>query len=117
VSGIVVFSTDREWFRANWLYQAVLSEVLRYSPPGFVGSQLTASIEPNLKYLDLTSWSREHVQQLLKAAQDAYRTSELASPDSFHDPTFYPMFLESFRALLHDLEWLLDQLPESTASP
>lgn len=101
MSGIIVFSEEgKDWFEANWLYEAVLRDVKAMLRPGAIRAALDEGTEPNVQYLDVSSWSVERLAELLGAAERAYAEAERLSPRRFHDPSYYPMFLDSFRELL-----------------
>jgi len=101
MSGVLVVSENvGDWFVANWLYEAVLRDVKAMLVPGATLSALEAGMEPNMKYLDLGSWSREQLGELLRAAEQAYAMAERLDPGRFRDPSFYPDFLTAFRELI-----------------
>lgn len=101
MSGVLVVSEDvGDWFVANWLYEAVLREVKARLVLGPTLNALEAGMEPNMQYLDLGSWSREQLSELLRAAEQAYVEAEQLDPGRFRDPSFYPAFLSAFGELL-----------------
>jgi hypothetical protein len=101
MSGVLVVSEGvADWFVANWLYEAVLSDIKSMLMPGATRSALEAGMEPNMKYLDLGSWSHEQISELLRAAEQAHAEAERLGPARLRDPSFYPAFLAAFGELL-----------------
>jgi hypothetical protein len=117
MSGVIVFSNEKSWFRANWLFRATISRILDQSPGDPVCERLPSPETGELLYLDLSSWSSRDLFDLLRAAARAYRHSEEAGPASFHDPSFYPVFLESFRELLAGVQRLAVSAAASEGRP
>jgi hypothetical protein len=102
MAGTLVITDDLFWAPAGWVYDNVLgamASVLSADDPDLSERLLSSRTEANGGYLNLRNAPLATLVKLIRAADTAYEGFEVRGADSFHDPTFFPGFMEQFRNL------------------
>src|SRR2546423_5269671 len=97
MAGTLEISDDLCWMPAGWVYDNVLERIaftLKDKDAALASLLLQSRIDENGGYCDLRECCANRFLLLVQAADDAYAQVEREGPTPFHDPSFYPGFLE-----------------------
>src|SRR5688572_7160386 len=108
MSAYIALPDGRSWWAANWAYDAVIRRVadeLDRMPAGgelaaWLRGQTCDELGPGLGFVDVRELSPPDRALFREAARRAFRRAILEGAANWHDPTFYPGWLNGFRRLL-----------------
>jgi hypothetical protein len=97
---------------AGWVFDNALERIAltaEETNPSLSQTLLNGRTAINGGYLDLRGLPLTEFAVIANAAERAFRVAENAGAGTFHNPAFYPGFIEQFRQLLQMLRTELDE--------
>jgi hypothetical protein len=92
------------WLVAGWVFRNVIEDTLPHIPQAGNENLLRAIDEGfgegKPEYVSLVSVPVGEKRTFLEALERAFRERELKGSEVFGDPSFYPGYMERFRALI-----------------
>ncbi len=103
---VIEITSNCKWKVANWVYQAVMDEVLPSLPADSdLAKEIKETVDSNILSLSFSDLPLNALQTFHAALRQGFEDSMSKGESAFSQPEFFPSFIEQFK----DLVRMVDQ--------